>query len=501
MSANWLRRSFQLNVLFKYGNIALSLLSAILLVPYYLSHLSPGEYGAWLALGALATWFAAMDPGIANLLIQRVSQTNGSRDDEALIGYVAAGILVSSLIAGTVSLCGYGVAPWAVRWLGIPDMDQEKLTTIFRLAVMTTALMILVYALVAVFQGLHDSFAAGILLVLAAISRIVLVVVMLHFGYGLIALPMAGLIASGVALFCSALWLSIRLRRMGAPARLQLNRLRAFSTLFLFSFGARLGKIVTGSLDNVLIAKFVGADQVTAYALTATAPRQSENLVNQPIAALRPGMAHLVGEDSGRTTLERMVQRTLRWTLWGSGLIFAGLLSLNGEFVRLWVGSRHYAGIEISAAFALLFLLRTFTNATGAIGFSLGDIKRNSLAEWAYSLLLIPAALVGVSLGGPLGVVVAHIAVQSLTMAWYFPRTIWRFLRWGADEARHILKELSACSVGVATAYVACPKANSWLEFAAASAVVLGVYVVALGGMSRAFREEVFSWRRRVAVP
>jgi len=102
-----LRRSISYNLLFKYINLALSVASGILLVPFYLKHLAIHEYGAWLAVGSFATWFAAMDPGIANLLIQKVSRSLGNNNSLDLANYVQAGISISLLVAVFVFLIGY----------------------------------------------------------------------------------------------------------------------------------------------------------------------------------------------------------------------------------------------------------------------------------------------------------------------------------------------------------------------------------------------------------
>jgi len=258
--------------------------------------------------------------------------------------------------------------------------------------------------------------------------------------------------------------------------------------------------LVTGNLDSVLIGRFLGVDHVATYALTATAPRQSENLINLPVAALRAPLAHLAGRhEEERLALARTIRGTLQWMIWTSGFIAAGLLGLNEDFVRLWVGGDYFAGANVSLALALLFALRTFTNSVGAIGFSLGDIKRNSVAEWAYSLILVPAVLVGLELGDLLGVVLGHIAAQALTMGWYFPRSVWRSVGWGGAESRHFLKELIASVAAASAAFVSCVRVETWLGFAGSLLAVSSVYVIVLACVSQTFRHHVRAWKRLVA--
>lgn len=488
--------SFRLNLLFKYGNIALSVASAILLVPFYLRHLSAAEYGGWLAVGALATWFSVMDPGVANLLIQRVAHSWAQGDRGSVAGYIFSGLLISTVVALGVVLLGYWAAPSLVGWMNLQGIDEQALVSAFRLALVSTGVMIVVFGVVGALQGAHASGSAGFSLLFAALLRIVFAIILLEWGVGLLAIPWAGLVAACGALFLAVSLLFVTMRESAVPFVVSKTRVREFCGLFALSFGARVGKIFTGTLDNVLIARFLGPEHVAAYALTATVPRQAENLIAQPFAALRPTLTHLFFTKSDKEATGTAVLRALRGIWWGGGLVFAGLLGLNDDFVRLWVGSGNFAGEHVALALAVLFMVRVFTNATGAMGFSLGDIRKNSIIEWTYSLSLIPAVLLGVTFGGVLGIVLAHIAIQLFTMAWYFPRSVWSRLEWGASEAWAIGKEILACALGVLMAVFACPSPNDWPSFAGSAVVVAGVYATVLTCVSSEFRREIRVWGR-----
>ncbi|MBK7673475.1 MAG: oligosaccharide flippase family protein [Candidatus Accumulibacter sp.] len=490
-----LRSSLRTNILFKYLNLFLSVASGILLVPFYLSHLSIHEYGAWLAVGSFATWFAAMDPGIANLLIQKVSHSLGEGNRKALIGYVVAGFSISLLVAITVLSLGYYLSPEVISWFGIKSVNNTQLISAFRLAVASTATMILAFAFIGVIQGMHNSFVAGLLVTLGGIIKIGMVVILFTCDYGLLALPMAEFSAALLMLAGAAIFLAVAYRTKLVAAQLHFARLSEFLGLFAYSFGARLGKIITGNLDGVLIARLIGADQVAIYSLTATVPRQAENLINQPIAAFRPTLAYL-SANASTDRLAQHIERMLRWILWLSGWVLAGLISLNGDFVRLWVGSTNFAGPEVAMALALLFWMRVWTNSTGTIGFSLGDIRRNSLAEWAYSLLLIPALIAGAMWWGLLGIAVAHIVVQLFTMAWYFPWSIWRRMQWRGKVTFGILTEGLLTIAAIGLAFLSCPTADSWPQFVLSSLSLTAIYFFVLCVISSSLRREmVHLWK------
>jgi O-antigen/teichoic acid export membrane protein len=490
-----LRRSLRFNILFKYVNLALSIVGGILLVPFYLNHLSIRDYGAWLAVGSFVTWFAAMDPGIANLLIQKISLSLGENNKQALSGYLIAGLINSSLVAIIIVIAGYFFAPAFIQWLAIDNSQNLQLVSAFRIAIAGTASMIIAYALIGGIQGLHHSLAAGVLVTLGALSKIVIAVVLLNSGHGLMALPIADLSAAIVMLCSSGIVLLACLRRQVKCARPSWQLFREFFRLFIYSFGGRLGKIMTGNLDSVLIARFIGAEQVTAYSLTATAPRHAENLINQPIAAFRPTLAYLSGSNSNRDELSPYIERMLRWIIWLSGWMTMGLVALNEAFVHLWVGPGGFAGKWVAVALSALFWIRVWTNSTGAIGFSLGDIRRNSLAEWAYSIIMIPSLVIGVTHWGLLGIALAHIAVQLVTMAWFFPRSIWRRLNWEWSNVASTLQEGLFTGLVAAAGIIACPQVNTWSEFIVSGILLTAAYLAILSVVSSAFRHELARYR------
>jgi O-antigen/teichoic acid export membrane protein len=491
-----LRRSLRFNILFKYVNLAMSIVGGILLVPFYLSHLSLRDYGAWLAVGSFVTWFAAMDPGIANLLIQKISLSLGERNKKALSGYLIAGVINACLVAIGIIIAGYSCAPAFIQWLAIENSQNLQLVSAFRIAVTGTATMIIAYALIGGIQGLHHSLAAGLLVTLGALFKIVIAVILLNSGYGLMALPTADLCAAIVMLCSAAIVLLAFLRKQVESVRPNWQLFREFFQLFIYSFGGRLGKIMTGNLDSVLIARFIGAEQVTAYSLTATVPRHAESLIGQPIAALRPTLAYLSGS-SNRDELSPYIERILRWIIWLSGWMTLGLIALNQPFVYLWVGREGFAGSWVAIALSALFWVRVWTNSTGAIGFSLGDIRRNSLAEWAYSVLMIPSLVIGVTYWGLLGVALAHCAVQIVTMAWYFPRSIWVRLQWKWSSVARQFREGCCSTLAATVGLLVCPEVNNWSDFVVAGVILTVVYFLLLAVSSSEFRREIVGALRK----
>lgn len=478
-SGRFLRDSAGINALLKYANLIASIVGSILLVPIYLRHLGVEHYGAWLAVGAFAAWFAVFDPGIANLLIQKVSQSLGRADREALAASIRAGVVCTIAVAATVACLGLWLAGPIVESLRLTDMNREMLIDAFRLSVLGTALMILFYSLNGIIQGFHSSIIAGALVLTCTVGRMVSSVLLLQHGLGLLALPLGMLLSATCVLLASCFIVVYLARDYPVLARKTRGSFRDFSSLFVYSFGARLGKTIAVNLDSVLLARVLGPESVVMYSITATAPRQAENMVNLPMTALRAPLSHLHGSDD-LARIRRIVERVLYGTVWFGGWIAAGLLALNQSFVELWVGGSRFAGGSVSALMAFLCLLRIWAGVTGMMGFSLGEIKRNSAVEWIYSLLLIVLVTAGISAWGILGATLAHLCAHLLTTTWHFPRTLWNALSLTANDARNTARELLPVAAAGAVAYFTTSRPHSSTEFAASLAALSATYATSL---------------------
>lgn len=364
------KRNTQINLAFKYIQLAVSVVSGIALMPIYLRYLTIEQYGAWLTIGSVVIWLAAFDPGIGNLLIQRVSKACGMADSEAVRDYVFAGVAFAAFAGLLVAGTGYLLSTSVIDWIGLQTQPKELMTSMFQVAALTSGMMVFGYSMTGSALGLQQSLEVGLLFLGSVVFKIVLVLVLLQHEIGPMALPLADLASASLVVLASVLvvWRGLK-RYPGTGWKVSLIRLKEFGGLFIYSFGARFGKVISRNLDNFFIARTLGPEAVAIYSITATVPRQAENLVNQPVAAFRPALAHLAG--SGDTVALRcQLSRLLNYVFWSLGVLVAGLIAFNDDFVILWVGASRFAGVEVGLGLCLVFFLHVWSNALGTLGFS-----------------------------------------------------------------------------------------------------------------------------------
>jgi len=492
-------RTTQWNLLFHYVSIGLMMISGVVLVPLYLRYISLDLYGAWLATGNVLMWLTAVDPGLSTVLQQRVGTAYGKGDIQSVRGFMAAGLLLSAAISVLLVLLGYATIDYIPAWLRLPDdLDQSLLLQAFWIAVLGSSLSLFSYSITAISQGLQSSLGIGLVYVVVHVLDIVLILVLLFAGFGLLALAFSALFRGVGLLAGNAGYLCWRLFREKIGFSFSTQNIAELIKLVPFTFSARAGGLIANNVDAFVVARFLGVDIVPVLILTRKAIDISRKLVERPAIAFMPAVSHLVG--AGEThKAKNVLARLVYMKIWLLALTFGGLVSMNDDFVRLWVGEQLFAGYAINVLLCFGLLLAAMTRSLANLCMALGDIKRNSLMILAQSLIFILLVLLGAKYFELIGVVLAPLIAMLLISVWYFPRSFSSMLRLSAGERMGMLSEfiISLLAASAPVYLFADIAPQGWLEFCGLVLAFSLAYGLLLCGISSAFRKELVGvWRK-----
>jgi hypothetical protein len=174
-------------------------------------------------------------------------------------------------------------------------------------------------------------------------------------------------------------------------------------------------------------------------------------------------------------------------------LVVGGLIALNEDFVGLWVGHNLFAGKTINLILCVTFLFTVATSCLGNICFALGNIKGNSLAGLAQSLLFIPLLIIGTKYFGLIGTVIAPLISFFAVSAWYYPKSLSKLLKLSSLDLENILHE-SFFTLVVTALLTWCffylhPK--TWLHFFSFATSYCFLYTGFMYMVSNKFRDEI----------
>ncbi len=413
------RRATIIGLINQYAAIALMIIQGLVLVPLYLKYIPNPTYGGWLATGNVLTWLGFIDPGASAVLQQRSAQIYGEKDESQLAKVIGSGIAINLVISLIMVIAVFLVTPYVPSIVNLKGTVAREISHAFALAGIAQALLLLALAIASVMLGLmaHPGHL-GISYLIATSVGILTSVGLLLFGTGIASIPLGLIVRSLILLGVNSLLLFHFLsRKLQILPRICLSEIR--TTLFLSSYTwfSRLGTTFLGNIDGVLLARYIGAENLPAYMLTKRAADLFTQIPSRLGAAFTPSIAHLAGANDPRllNISKRLFSLIGVIAITGSSVY----LALNQSFVNVWVGSQYYAGTLVTFFLAIATTMSIIEANGISIAFANGKIRQTStilvlnsairailmfaLLHWGLGYIAIPLAMIGGScLGLPL---------------------------------------------------------------------------------------------------
>ncbi len=473
-----------------YFSTGLNLVQGILLVPLYVHYIPVPLYGAWLATGNILVWVLLIDPGYSEVVQQRVGHSYGTGDHRLVGEYAGIGLFMSVLISLAVVIIGAAVFPWLGWITNLPAADLAALREAYLFALLGTACTMMSFGSMAINLGLLGGFGLYALTVVGNIAGILMILWSLVNNLGVLSLGL-GAFARGFGLLVCGLgyWLW-RWRMEKLKLSWNWHRLREMLGLTGTFFIGKLTNQLSDNVSAVLLARYLGAVHVPVYALTERGITLARSLAIRYSSAIMPTLTNLNG--AGQYDQARiLVLRLSHASSWNMGLLLAGFLALNQQFVSLWVGERLYAGHTVNALLCLGGVATMMTSIFRNLLIALGYIRQFSHVMTVQSVLSIGLMWLGGKYYGMVGMAVAPLAAALLTGLWLGPWFVLQHLQASGTDLRDMLREMgTAFGCGLLTAIVLShvPEGTGWAGFGGRTVLDVALYAVLLTSMSARFR-------------
>ena len=487
------RRTTTWNLFFHYANIALAMVSGVVLVPLYLRFIPLDLYGAWLGTGNILAWLTVIDPGLSTVLQQRTAVAYGKGDSDELSGLLTGGAVLSGVVSLLVMVGGLVSSRFVIGWLQLGATPNiQVVADAFALAAVGTGLMMFSYSATTFNQGLQGSVGIGVVFVVTMVGSLVVTVVLLYRGVGLLALPI-GLIVRGAGLTIgNGGYVAWRFVDEKMRYRCSFEGIWTLAKLSSYTFLGRAAGVIATNMDAFVLTRYLGPDVATVFVMTRKAPDLSRMFVERPAVAFMPAVSSLVG--AGEAVRARgILLRLVRMTVWLLGAIGGGFVVFNRAFVGLWLGPKFFAGGGVNVLFALALVVTVVIGVLSNLCFALGNIRGNGAAALLQGAISIPLAVVGTRYWGMIGMALAPLVAMGAVSAWYYPLVFSHLLKLEGPDRREIGREAAAVVVAtiVAMAALFWVAATTWAAFALAVVGFGMVYLAVLSGLSQALRKEI----------
>lgn len=477
-----------------------AIISGIVLVPLYLKYIPADLYGAWLASGNVLALMTVVDPGISNVILQRVSHAYGKGDIPGLFGFFVGGTFLSLL----VSLCILGVGLLLSFYIGslVNFHGREgigELQGSFQIATVGTALMFISFSVAAANRGILGSVGPGMITLIGNFLSLLVTLLLLYGGYGLYSIACGILFRGGFILTGGCIYFATRVFREKMKISFSLQYMGELLGLLSFMSLGKLGQGFSQNLDAFLLARFMGPESVPIFVLTRRGFSIGEMLLKRTGNAISPSISHLCGEGN-QAKMQQILFRLFQYNIWLLGLALAGFMALNDDFVRIWVGQQFFAGSQVSYILCALMLASVLAVLMQTLCVALGDIKRNAVAQFGQALVTLIFLFIGIYYLGFLGAAMAPLIGILSVSSWYYPRSITKrgFLT-RCDWEGLFHEAIRVGGIGLIVGFLFLKmEPSGWLAFVSTAATIATLYGVFLSLFSSSVRSEIMGLMKYV---
>ncbi len=346
------------------------------MVPLTLRYLGAECYGIWVTISTLLAFLSFTDFGIANSLSNALGRAYGGGQPEVAARYVSSAFFLFCLIAVAVIAAATIFAPQlAASFFPNLQSAQARAETepALLLALIIFALNIPLLITNKVLAAHHEIALSHLWAIGGTLLNLVAILVVIHTRGGLIWLVLG---SSGLGLtsnLACAIWLFGRRRTSLRPRLAGLDRAVVKD---LLSSGWKflvIGAVwmVNSETDNLVIARYLGAAQVTPYAVTFATFASATLLQTLAYPSLWPAYSEAFAQKDF-AWMRRTFRSHMKLSFISAFLIVGFLIAFGRPIIRFWAGEAAvppfatiiWMGIW-NLMLATLYVASCLLNATG----------------------------------------------------------------------------------------------------------------------------------------
>lgn len=375
------------NFVFQYGYVLTNIFNSILLLPLYLKNIDSNTLGIWLATGNILNWMTLADPGVGDVLQQKIAELRGKRLFQEVGKTIGSGLFASGIILVISVIIGFAF----YFLLGIiinKDVSvYPNLKIALVISIIATGMSLVSFTMSGINQGMHNSAPVAVATILANVLFLGLNIALLIMGFGVMSIALANL---SRALFINFYNISSMLRVLDKE-RLKITfetqHFKKFIKIFSFTSASRIVKSLSGSIDMIILARFIQPSMLTVYEINRRPINMTQDLIGRHSVALMPLISHAKGTNDKPAILDLMNRQFKIYSYSALFTCFMFLLTYK-NLISLWTGPAQYAGDSIIHLLVTNFFFTLIGYFMSNMGYALGDIKMISLINIIKGLVL-----------------------------------------------------------------------------------------------------------------
>jgi O-antigen/teichoic acid export membrane protein len=407
-----IRKALRWNFIFQYGYVITNMINAFILLPFYLQYINQVDLGLWWATGNILAWLTLADPGIGDVLQQKIGVLFGKKEYQQISKTIGSG-LISSIIIFIVAIIVGLIFYFMLEFLLDINLSRfEELNNAFLISVLSTGITLVTFALAGINQGLLKSKQVAISYITSNLIYFVINLVFLILGWGLMAIAIANVIRAFYLVAYNLIVIFYSKSELARIVILDLNHFKGFVRIFSFTALSRVVSAFSNNIDLIILPRFIAPQFITIFEVNRRPIKMLQGLVGRYSVALMPGISNSSGQDLNGTKIYILNQ--LKFFLKITVAISCLSILCYEQLISLWIGGSQFAGLYTTVLLVLTFFFGLISYFISNVLYALGDIKYNSLINISKGIVLLTFIPLGAYLNGILGVLFTTLVTTVL---------------------------------------------------------------------------------------
>lgn len=410
------------NTLANYGGNVVGLVVGFVLTPFLIHSLGDSQYGAWVLVGSISSYFWMFDFGLGASVIKFVSEYKTKGEQEKLNIIVANSFAMLAVI-GLFALVGCVILAQIVDLFFQlpPDLTPDVRTMVYITGVsMAFSFPFGVFG--GVLRGYQRYDLVNAVGVVSVVGNALMSLAVVKWNFGLVGLSVVGLLTN-LMVVGGRLTLAKREDPLLAlkPSMVRLFALREIVSFSFWVLVINMAVQVVYRTAPIIIAMLLNVALVTPYAIANSLVQYVKRCIDPILAVLLPAYTELSASDE-KPRLQNLLLEGSR-IVGALAMPLIMLLYLLGDpFIALWVGRGYETSYHLICLLAAPVFISFLVASGDKLLWAKGKIRVNSYVAMADSCINLFSSLLLTKTIGVLGVGLATLISVGLTNGcWLLP--------------------------------------------------------------------------------
>jgi O-antigen/teichoic acid export membrane protein len=387
-------------------------------LPLTLRYLGPLEYGIWVTISTTVVMLAVLDLGIANTLTNFISKAYATEDDKAAQHYFATAFWLTVGISLLLSIVVWVV--WRlVDWGNLFHLQDPYLILEARRCVaISFSFMLLSLPLNLankVFSGYQQVHLANYFAMINSVLGLIAIVSVVAMKGTIVELMAAYCVAMLTGSVLLNLWLCFWHKPWLVPHlyAVRRNAVRGLLGEGILFFLLQLAGLIVFNSDNLVIAHYLGASEVTPYSVAWRLTGYASMMQSMLVPALWPAFAEAYHRRD-MTWVCKTYRQIMNVSILAVGAMALCIGFFGREIIRVWAGPAAVPGALLLWSMAFWAVLVSVTINQALLLAATQRIQLQAVIGMVAAAANLVLSIVLVQQIGALGVIAATIVSYLL---------------------------------------------------------------------------------------